>query len=355
MVGTAHSNNGINVQTITFTGNLVPAYPNIYAALPTGVTIPKPTIFSFDREYQNAKVHQASAGFEFELMPQTTLAVNYLYVKGVQLPRSTDINVGTASTPTTFVVAGTGEQLPYYRLATGPFTNFGRIISFQSTADSRYNGLTIELNRRFANHVSARAAYTLGKVTDTVPDATAVVPGSSTDDAKYASNPNDFDADRTVGNNDQRHRFVFSGIYDTNGIAGGKEGIGAALARGWNFSAIFTASTGQPYSARVGNVDLNNDGNTRNDFAPGTARNQYRLPSYSSLDLRIARDIPVVGSVKVQPLFEVYNLLNVDDVNSVNTALYGATGSVLTPNSSFGQPLGTAGQRIVQLALKVVF
>jgi hypothetical protein len=51
----------------------------------------------------------------------------------------------------------------------------------------------------------------------------------------------------------------------------------------------------------------------------------------------------------------VYNLLNADDVNSVNTALYGVTGSVLTPNSSFGQPLGTAGQRIIQLAVKVVF
>jgi outer membrane receptor protein involved in Fe transport len=355
MVGTAHSNNGISVQTITFTGNLVPAYPNIYPALPTGATIPKPTIFNFDRDYQNAKVHQASAGFEFELMPQTSLAVNYLYVKGVQLPRSTDINVGTPATPTTFVVAGTGEQLPYYRLPAGPFTNFGRIISFQSTADSRYNGLTIELNRRFASHVSARAAYTLGKVIDTVPDATAVVPGSSTDDAKYASNPIDFEADRTVGNNDQRHRFVFSGIYDTNGVADGKAGVGAALARGWNFGVIFTASTGQPYSARVGNVDLNNDGNTRNDFAPGTGRNQYSLPSYSSFDLRIARDIPVAGSVKVQPLFEVYNLFNADNVNSVNTALSGVTGSVLAPNSSFGQPLGTAGQRIIQLALKVAF
>jgi len=49
-------------------------------------------------------------------------------------------------------------------------------------------------------------------------------------------------------------------------------------------SAIFTASSGQPYSARVGNVDLNNDGNTRNDFAPGTVRNHLSLPKYSSLD-----------------------------------------------------------------------
>jgi hypothetical protein len=194
----------------------------------------------------------------------------------------------------------------------------------------------------------ARAAYTLGKVTDTVPDATAVVPGSSSDDAKYASNPKDFDADRTVGNNDQRHRFVFSGMYDTNGLSG-------ALARGWEFGVIFTAASGQPYSARVGNFDLNNDGNTRNDFAPGTVRNQYNLPSYYALDLRIARDITVVRSIRVQPIFEAFNLLNADNIVSVNNALYGASGTTLTPNANFGQPLGTAGQRIIQLALKVRF
>jgi outer membrane receptor protein involved in Fe transport len=356
MVGTAHSNNGINVQTITFTGSLVPTYPSVYPSLPTGITLPRPTIFSFDRNYQNARVQQASAGFEYQVMAQTSVAINYLYVKGDNLPRSTDINVG-GQTATVYTVAGTGVQLPYYRFSAGPFTNFARIISFQSTAVSQYNGLTFELNRRFASHLSARAAYTLGKVTDTVPDATAVVPGSSSDDAKYASNPKNFDADRTAGNNDQRHRFVFSGIYDTNGLATGRSGLGAALVRGWDVSAIFTAASGQPYSARVGNVDLNNDGNTRNDFAPGTTRNQFLLPAYRALDIRIAREIPVAGRMKVQPIFEVFNLLNADDVNSVNTTLYGVTTATntLTPNPSFGQPLGTAGQRISQVAVRVTF
>jgi len=191
----------------------------------------------------------------------------------------------------------------------------------------------------------------------TVPDATAVVPGSSSDDAKYASNPKNFDADRTVGNNDQRHRFVFSGIYDTNGLANGASGLGAALVRGWDVSAIFTAASGQPYSARVGNVDLNNDGNTRNDFAPGTTRNEFLLPAYRALDIRIAREIPIAGRMKVQPIFEVFNLLNSDDVNSVNTTYYGVTPATftLTRNTSFGQALGTAGQRISQIAVRVTF
>ena len=63
----------------------------------------------------------------------------------------------------------------------------------------------------------------------------------------------------------------------------------------------------------------------------------------------------MVRSVRVQPIFEVYNLMNADDINSVNTALYGVSGTTLTPNTSFGQPLATAGQRIIQLAVKVLF
>ena len=354
MVGTAHSNNGVNVQTITFTGSLIPVYPAVYRSLPTGVTLPKPTIFVFDSDYQNARIRQASAGFEWELMKGTALVINYLRVDGDDLPRSTDINIGAAGSAT-YTVAGTSQQFAYHRYSIGPFTNFARIISFQSTAESTYNGFTMELNRRFADHVSTRFSYTLGKVTDTVPDATAVVPGSSSDDAKYASNPGNFEADRTVGNNDQRHRFVFSGIYDTEGLGG--SAVRQAVLGGWTFGAIFTASSGQPYSARVGTADLNNDGNTRNDLAPGTVRNQFTLPKYYALDLRVARNIPVAGKLRVQPIFEAFNVANADNIVSVNSALFGAntTTLVLTPNASFGQPLATAGQRIIQLAVRVLF
>ena len=97
MVGTAHSNNGINVQTITFSGaagNPVPTYPNRFASIPAGVALPRPTIFAFDPDYQNARTQQASTGLEWEWMPNTSIAVNYLFVKGDDLPRSTDINIG---------------------------------------------------------------------------------------------------------------------------------------------------------------------------------------------------------------------------------------------------------------------
>ncbi|MGH9197431.1 MAG: TonB-dependent receptor domain-containing protein, partial [Acidimicrobiia bacterium] len=80
MVGTAHSNNGINVQTIEFTGASVPTYPQKFDSPPAGVTAQRPTIFIFDTNYENARVQQASTGFEYQLMSSTAVSVNYLFV-----------------------------------------------------------------------------------------------------------------------------------------------------------------------------------------------------------------------------------------------------------------------------------
>src|SRR5262249_16085094 len=214
----------------------------------------------------------------------------------------------------------------------------------------------LELNRRMTNHTQLRVAYTVGKVTDTVPDATAVVPGSSSDDAKYASNPANFDVDRAVGNNDQRHRLVLGGVWDTNGLGATREGVTKNRITGWSFSAILSAQSGQPYSARVGAVDLNRDGNTRNDFAPGTTRNQYTLPAQVSFDPRVARTF-AIQTVRLTFIAEAFNLFNRANVTSVNTTLYSAntTTNVLTPQSTFGQTLGVGDPRIAQLALKVSF
>ena len=162
MVGTAHSNNGINVQTITFTGSLVPTYPAVFAGIPSGATLPKPTIFIFDKDYQNPRVQQASTGVEYAVTPQTSVSVNYLFVHADQLSRSTDINIGPSS-PLTFTVAETGQVLPHYRFGTVPFVNFARIISFQSSAVSTYHGLTVEANRRFGDGLTGTRGVHAGQ------------------------------------------------------------------------------------------------------------------------------------------------------------------------------------------------
>jgi outer membrane receptor protein involved in Fe transport len=357
MLGTAHSNNGINIVSLTFRGDQVPTYPGTFSSLPSVGTAATPSIFFIDKDFANPRLIQGSAGIDWEVFANTTASATYLFVDGTQLPRSIDENLGSVS-QVPYTVVGSGQVINYPRYGTDrPFRNFARVISFESTAESRYNGVTFELNRRFGSGFQLRGAYTLGRVEDTVPDATAVVPGNAGDDAKYASDPRDFDADRTDGNNDQRHRVVVSGTLNTDRLADAFDGVARSLVGGWTLSAIVQAQSGQPYSARVGAADLNNDGNTRNDLAPGTLRNQFQLPGSTTVDLRVARDIRTGRAGRVTLIAEAFNLFNDDIISAVNTGYYNVntTTNTLTLNSAFGTPTTSIGERIIQLAIKFSF
>ncbi len=254
----------------------------------------------------------------------------------------------------TATIAGDGT-VPFKRYTTRPFTNFARVIAFESTSRSNYNGVTFDLNKRFSNNWQARLAYTWSVVKDDRPDATAVVPGTF-DDAKYASDPQNFGTDYTYGDNDVRHRVVLSGVWSLDSYTQGiGNGFLKALAEGWSISGIASYQTGQPYSALV-STDLNNDGNARNDLAPGTRRNQFRYPSQFSVDPRITRDIPLMRA-HLQLIAEAFNLFNRSNVNGVLQTYYSynAATTTLTGVSSFGGATLSTGPRIMQLAAKVTF
>jgi outer membrane receptor protein involved in Fe transport len=356
MVGTAHSNNGINVQTITFTGNLVPTYPNTFPSIPTGVALPKPTIFVFDKDYGNPQVHQASLGVEHALTGTISLGLSYLYVRGEDLSRSADINV--ADPVIENIAISTGGTVPVRRYpTTRPFTNFARIIEFQSTARSRYNGASVDLNKRFGQNWQARIAYTYSKTKDDKPDATAVVPESS-DDAKFAWDPKDFGLEFGRSDNDIPHRVVLSGVWNLD-YTKNEAWWSRMVLQGWAVSGIVTWQSGFPYSATVG-VDLNRDGNTRNDRAPGIARNAFRTENQLSIDPRITKSFPLHGDVHLQLIAEAFNVTNESNITGVRTTFYSFANNVLTPITNFGQPLSVAGfagsgPRTFQLAAKLTF
>jgi outer membrane receptor protein involved in Fe transport len=357
MYGTAHSNNGINVQTITFTGALIPAYPAIYSALPTGATLPKPTIFVFSPNFKQPKVEQSSLGVEHQIGNDFSVGVTYQYVKGTDLQRSRDINVGSASTGVANLATGGTVSFVKYNTADRPFANFARVIAFESSARSKYQGVTLDLQKRFSNNWQGRIAWTHATAKDDRPDATAVVPFSSGDDGKYASDPMNLARDYTYADADVRDRIVFSGVWSLDSYAQGIEnGAMKMLASGWTLSGIVSYQTGQPYSASI-STDLGNDGNPSNDLAPGFVRNSFRLPSQFEVSPRIARDIPLFGNARLQLIGEAFNLLNGHNVSNVTRTYYSYTAATntLTKGASFGVPTATTGQRVVQVAARLTF
>lgn len=357
IVGTAHSNNGINVQTITFTGANTPTYPNIYPSLPTGVTLPKPTIFAFDKDYENPMVHQTSFGVEHALTNTIAVGASLLWVQGNDLSRSADVNLGTPVIEQ--IALSTGGTVPVRRYPTArPFVNFARIIEFQSTGDSEYRGVTLDLNKRFGQNWQARIAYTYAHVKDNKPDATAVVPEGS-DDAKYAWDPTDFGLEWGPGDNDVEHRMVLSGVWNIEYAKGNDAWWSKMFLQGWALSGIVSWQTGFPYSATVG-VDLNRDGNTRNDRAPGIGRNSFRTEDQLSIDPRISKTIPLRGDLRLQLIAEAFNITNESNVTGVRTGYYNFANNTLTRVSNFGEPTSAtgatgSGPRTIQLAGKITF
>lgn len=375
-VGTAFSNNALNVQTLTFTGVNIPQYPNTKCgapvaapncAAPTGGAASAPTIFVFHTNYHQPDVQQANLGVEYQIQPTMSVQVNYLWVKGTHLTRTLDINQQGPETPAVVAFTNSTQTAIVNQITQPrPIAGFGRIEEFQSTANSIYNGLTVQVNKRFSHNYQFLASYTLGKVIDDTPDATSVVPFSS-DDAKMVQDPLNPHGDRGPGVNDQRHRLVLSAVWDLDGYAHPLSHGWRYLLGGWQLSGILTAQTGQAYSGLV-NSDLNRDGNSRTDRAPGLGRDTFYLPKFVSLDPRITKRIPITERVKAQLILEAYNSFNHTNFTSVNTtefstATSGCTGTFaicLKPNPLFQTPSSTQlnfspGSRIVQLSAKISF
>src|SRR5258707_13239612 len=94
MIGTAHSGNAVNVQTITFTGALVPKYPAVFATIPTGAALPRPSIQFFDPTFENPEVHHASVGLERALANDVADAVRHSFDRGLHMTLSRERDAG---------------------------------------------------------------------------------------------------------------------------------------------------------------------------------------------------------------------------------------------------------------------
>jgi len=187
-----------------------------------------------------------------------------MFVAGRKLALSRDFNVGDP-VPTAIPIQG-GGSVTVDRFPTRPFSNFDRVVRFESTGRSNYNGGTLEIKKRWGGRLLANLAYTLSTVKDNNPDSVNVVLGGG-DDARFPSNPVNRDADYAYGQNDVRHRVVLSGYWNIDYFKDSGT-VAKVLLSDWSLSWIATAFSGYAYSELVTN-DLNNDGNRNNDLVPG--------------------------------------------------------------------------------------
>ena len=226
----------------------------------------------------------------------------------------------------------------------GAISPFGSINAQTSDGNSSYNALNVDLKKRFSNHFQFLASYTWSHSIDDSSDLqTLLLPQDN----------RNFGAERADSLFDQRHRFVFSAVIASPSRWASSGGLHRALSN-FTIAPIFEVSSGRPFNI-LSNQDTNNDQSNQTDrpsvlpdgklCVPGAAgcvplitngvftsgdlgRNFGLTHSYMSLDLRLAKLIPIGERVRLELIAEGFNLFNrfneasaspfIDDVNAFN-------------------------------------
>ncbi len=255
----------------------------------------------------------------------------------------------------------------------GTVSPFGSINAQSSDGNSSYNALNAELKKRFSNNFQFLASYTWSHSIDDSSDLqTLLLPQDN----------RNFAAERADSLFDQRHRFVFSAVIASPSSWASGSGFHRFLSN-FTVAPIFEISSGRPYNI-LSNQDTNNDQSNQTDrpavltdgnlCVPGTSgcvplitngmfstgslpRNYGMTHRYVSLDMRLARMVPITERVRLELIAEGFNLFNrfneaaaspfIDDVRAFNQRL--------SNGRYYSRPTAAFDSRQFQFGLKLNF
>jgi hypothetical protein len=121
---------------------------------------------------------------------------------------------------------------------------FGDMDANYSNGSSVYHGFSANLRKRFNRHYEFLASYTWSHAID---DSTDLQSTLTPQDSYYPA------LDRSNSLFDQRHRFVFSGVYQTGRLGG--SGFDSKLFSNWTFAPIIEVASGRPFNIITGTGD----------------------------------------------------------------------------------------------------
>ena len=325
-------------------GSLKAALPGIAAS-----------VFRPDPGLATPYSEQASAGGEYLLAAKMTLRAEYLFVRGIKLPRTVNVNLSSPTILNLGNAAALGIPTPALQQLGRPVfsaqrlnSQFNDIYQLQDSSSSTYHGVSFTLSRQMNEDLEFSASYTLSKTLD-----------DASDFDEQPQNPFDLAAERARSRQDQPQRFVFNALWEIP--VGDEEGSGAKARRnqGWATRAfshievapIFMAGSGQPVNPLTG-VDSNRTHAFPLSSRPlGFARNSVRTPSTVTLDFRVLKYFPLGGSKHLDVVAEFFNVANRANVAQIDPVF----GSGAAPSADFGQAIEGLGARQVQFSLDYEF
>jgi hypothetical protein len=118
---------------------------------------------------------------------------------------------------------------------------FGDMDANYSNGSSIYHGFSANLRKRFNTHYEFLASYTWSHAID---DSTDLQATTTPQDSYYPG------VDRSTSLFDQRHRFVFSGVYQTGRVGG--DGFASKFLSNWTFAPLIEFGSGRPFNIITG-------------------------------------------------------------------------------------------------------
>lgn len=261
--------NNVTARAANFGSPFVPSIPAQFPAL-AGLLFGN----SIDRNIRTPYFQQYNAAAQFAVFKNTTLEIAYVGSRGLNLFRQVAINQArleaTGNTP-----ANAQTRAPFQGVVVG-----GAFLQDQSTAQSTYNSLQLNLTRRLSRGLQFQTAYTLSKSIDNASGGGGAGTNGLTDNsanndtAVITGNQLDNRANRGLSNFDRRHRFTASFIWQLPRPAfKNRSKIGRLLFSDWQIAGIVTAMSGAPIDvvdSQAATLYLgNNGGGARPDFVPG--------------------------------------------------------------------------------------
>jgi hypothetical protein len=239
-----------------------------------------------------------------------------------------------------------------------PFPDLSGIDQLESSGSSDYNAFTLSVSRQAGRRNVFHASYTLSKLLED----TFINTATAQDEFNLA-------AERSLGNTDQRHRFIFQGVFELPKLK-------------ITLAPVLMFASGRPFTIGNGGSDRNLSDRATDrpnllqplasaprltdrpgEVSPldpklffalatiGTSGNLGRNvgvgPAQRRIDLAVSRDFKIKERIIVHPQVEVFNLFN--------NVIFFVNGYVDITDSDFLQPRAARKPRVIQLSLRMDF
>ncbi|MDE1155373.1 MAG: TonB-dependent receptor [Acidobacteriaceae bacterium] len=324
-------------------------------------------------------IHQVDFGVDRSLTSRLVLSVTGIHVEGEKLLKAANSNllppvILTKDNQTQFgfaaydgtnscnsVNSSLGKAQPCFQQYGRPYfanrkdPNFNDINITGPWGHSNYNALRVSLVQSSWKGFTMRAGYVWSKALDDAPDFL---------NGALPNNPYDPGAEKSLSNEDVRHRFTGAAVYRIPFRASrSHHDIMRQIFGNWIMSSTLDIHSGSPENITVGS-DLNNDdSSTDRPFINGVmvGRNSFRTGRQSNWNARGQKEIRFARGQRLTFSAEVFNLTNHLSYTDYDT-IWG-TGQNPTQRSAtsspttfyYGDPDTASGARSMQLGFRYTF